>query len=111
MRSTCSLSAAPCPATACFTWLGEYWTTSQPAARGLGHGQPAGLADRHRGAHVDLEEHPLDGDHVGPELGDQGPQLALELGQALGSGSAGGVVSTPMATGRGRRRRPASSTP
>ena len=50
----------------------------------------AGLADRHGGAHVDLEEHPLDGDDVGLQLGDQGPQLALQLGQPLGSGAARG---------------------
>ena len=38
---------------------------------GLGQGEPAGLADAHRRAHVDLEEHLLDGDDVGRELGDQ----------------------------------------
>ena len=32
MRSTCSLLAPPTPAMACFTWFGEYSTTSQPAA-------------------------------------------------------------------------------
>ena len=41
---------------------GEYWATSRAGGDRLGHGEAAGLADRHRGAHVDLEEHPLDGD-------------------------------------------------
>ena len=36
------------------------------------------------GAHVDLEEHPLDGHHLGPVLGEQRPQVGLEGGQPVG---------------------------
>ena len=42
------------------------------AGRGrLGQREPARLADAHRRAHVDLEEHLLDGHDVGLQLGDQ----------------------------------------
>ena len=44
-----------------------------PGDRRLGERQPAGLADAHRRAHVDLEEHLLDGHRVGRELGDAAP--------------------------------------
>ena len=69
-----------------------------PRGRGLGERQPAGLADAHRRAHVDLEEDLLDGDGVGLELGDQRGQLAAQGGQPLGSGSPAGVRITPSAT-------------
>ena len=84
MRPTWSLSAAPSPATASLTCVGRVLDDLAPGRVGLGHGQPAGLADRHGGAHVDLEEDPLDRHHVGPELGEEAPQLGLELGQAGG---------------------------
>jgi hypothetical protein len=87
MAAPGSLSAAPSPVTACLTSFGEYSVTSHPR-RGLGHGDARGLADRHGGAHVDLEQDPLDGHHRG-ELGEQRPQLGLELGQALGHGRSG----------------------
>ena len=80
---TCSLPAPPQPATASLTWFGVYWATSQPARGRLGERQPAGLADAHRRAHVDLEEDLLDGDRVGPELGDQRRQLGAQRGEAL----------------------------
>ncbi len=51
--------------------------------RGFGERQPAGLADAHRRAHVDLEEDLLDGDDVGSELGEQGDDLGLQRGEAL----------------------------
>ena len=97
---TCSLPAAPSPATACFTSLGVYCDDLAAGRRRLGHGQAAGLAHRHGGAHVDLEEHPLDGDHVGAQLGDQRPELALQLGQPVGQ------RARPAACGARRWRRP-----
>ena len=106
--------AAPQPATASFTWLGVYCDDLAPGGRRLGQREPAGLADRHRRAHVDLEEHPLDGDDVGLELGDQRRQLALQLGQALGQrlGRAGcgsrrwpPPTRAPAPRRRGRRSR------
>ncbi len=44
MRSIWSLSAPPKPATACLTWLGEYSTTSQPAATASAMATPAAWA-------------------------------------------------------------------
>jgi hypothetical protein len=41
IRSTCSLSAPPAPVIACFTWLGEYSATSQPAATASAMASPA----------------------------------------------------------------------
>ncbi len=54
-----------------------------PGRRSLGERQPAGLPDAHRRAHVDLEEHLLDGDAVGTVLGDQRGELALQEGEPL----------------------------
>ena len=112
MRCTASLSAAPSPATASFTSLGEYWTTSAPAATASTMASPLAWPDRHGGAHVHLEEHPLDGDDVGPGLAQQDPQLGLELGQperaAASAGRCGGrrcaVQRGPRAAGPRRRR-------
>ena len=47
---------------------------------------PAAWATDMARAHVDLEQHPLDGHHRGLVLGEQGPEVDLELGQALGRG-------------------------
>src|SRR4029453_2300288 len=44
MRSICSLPAPPKPATACLTWLGEYSTTSHPAATASAMASPAAWA-------------------------------------------------------------------
>ncbi len=49
----------------------------------LGERQPTRLPDAHGGAHVDLEEHLLDRDHVGGELGDQGRELGAQRCQTL----------------------------
>ena len=38
-----------------------------PGVDRFGHRDAAGLTDAHRGAHVDLEEHPLDRHDVGAE--------------------------------------------
>ena len=45
----------------------------RPGSRpgGRGQGQAAGLADRHGGAGIDLEQHPLDHHHVRAQLGQQ----------------------------------------
>ena len=75
--------AAPQPATASLTWLGVYCTTSQPAAAASARARPLAWPDAHGRAHVDLEEHVLDGHHVRPQLGDERGQLTAELGQAL----------------------------
>ena len=53
-----------------------------PGVGGLGEGEPAGLAHAHRRAHVDLEEHLLDGDDAGRVLGDEAGELATQHGQA-----------------------------
>ena len=92
MRSIWSLEAPPTPATACFTWFGEYSTTSQPAATASAIAMPGGLGDRDGRAHVHLEEHPLDGDHRGPVLAAAAPggRAAARPGAA--------------AVGQGRRR-------
>src|SRR5690606_14891399 len=44
MRSTCTLSAPPWPATACLTWLGEYSTTAAPAETASTMATPAAWA-------------------------------------------------------------------
>ena len=96
---TCSLAAPPQPATASFTWLGRVLGDVAAGGGGLGQGQPAGLADAHRRAHVDLEEDVLDGDGVGSVLGDQRRQLAAQRGQALRQRRrSAGVRMTPRAT-------------
>ena len=51
--------------------------------RRLGERQPARLADAHRRAHVDLEEHLLDRHRVGRELGDQRLELEPQRGEPL----------------------------
>ena len=69
--------------------------------RGLGQRQAAGLPHAHRRAHVDLEEHVLDGHDVRPQLGDERGQLAPQLGQALAAaGRRPAVRTTPSATAR-----------
>ena len=54
-----------------------------PGRGRLGEREPARLADAHRGAHVDLEEHVLDRDRLRAELGDQPGELTAQLGEAL----------------------------
>ena len=104
---TCSLSAPPQPATASFTWFGRVLDDLAAGGRGLGQGQPAGLADAHRRAHVDLEEHLLDGDGVGRELGDQRRQLgAAARPGAAAADRSGGVRITPSDTADSASARP-----
>ena len=94
--------AAPSPATACFTWFGRVLRRPRRRPRrASAMARPLAWPDRHGGAHVHLEEHPLDGDDVGPGLREQDPQLGLQLGQPLrAAGCAGSVRSTPMAVQR-----------
>jgi hypothetical protein len=66
-----------------------------PGLHGGGEDQPAGLAHRHGGAGVDLEEQALDGHHGGlvgtggrgrGQVGEQSTQARVEGGQPLGHG-------------------------
>ena len=50
---------------------------------GRRQGEAARLTDRHRRLGVDLEEHPLDGDHARAHLGHQRPKLGLEREQSV----------------------------
>ena len=84
--------------------------------------EPTRLADRHRGAHVDLEQHPLDRQRRRARLRRPGPRARPAGGaRRSGSGWSGGVRITPYATRRSprralrrrgpRRRRSHSATP
>ena len=104
MRSTSSLPAPPQPATASLTWFGRVLGDDGAGGDRLGEGEAAGLGDADGGADVALEEHPLDGDGVGAQLGEQGPELALELGEPFRYRRVdGGVRRTPTATARASR--------
>ena len=67
-----------------FHLIGRVLEHLTPRCSGLGHGHTAGLTDAHGGAHVDLEEHPFERHHRGLVLRDEGSQLPLQFGQALG---------------------------
>ena len=63
--------------------VGRVLNDLAPGRRRLAQRQPARLPDAHRGADVDLEEHLLDSDHVGPELLEQVDQLGSQGGEPL----------------------------
>ena len=49
----------------------------------LDHGNAAGLADRHRGAHIDLEQHALNSHSGDRELGKERAHFGLEFGETM----------------------------
>ena len=102
MRCTCSLGADAVAGHRLLDLVGRVLHHLAPGAGGDGQGQPAGLPDRHGGAGVDLEEHPLDGHRVGLQLVDQGPQVGVEGGQPGGQGVGRGRGEHA----RGHHRRP-----
>ena len=106
---TCSLGAAPQPATASLHLVRRVLGDLAAGAGGLGQGQPARLPDAHRRAHVDLEEHVLDGDDVGSNSAISAASSVPQGGEALGQRLVGGVRITPSATAA-RRGRPPSTT-
>ena len=75
-----------------------------PGGRGLGEGEPAGLPDAHRGAHVDLEEQLLDRHRTGPVLGDERGQLAAQGGETVGDAVGGRGADDPEGDDRGGTR-------
>ena len=102
---TCSLAAPPQPATASLTWFGRVLRDLAAGGRGLRQRQPAGLADAHRRAHVDLEEHVLHGDGRGAVLGDQRGQLGAQRSQPLRQHVAGRRADDAERHGSRPRRR------
>ena len=112
IRWTWSLSAAPSPGDRQLHLVRRVLGDLTPGGDGLGHGQPARLADPHGGAHVDLEEHPLDRHHVGPQLGRSARSSACSSASRCGSGVDGSVRITPTATARASGPgRPPSTAP
>ena len=101
MRSIWSFAAPPTPATACFTWFGEYSTTSHPAATASAMARPAAWATGDGGAHVDLEQHPLDGHHrrAGARAS-SARRSTCSSARRSGVEPDGSVRSTPTATAR-----------
>ena len=102
MRCTCSLSAPPMPDDRLLHLVGRVLDDLAAGGHRLDHGHARGLGHRDRGADVDLEQHPLDGHHVGPVLGEQRPQRRrCSAASRWGTGSAGSVRRTPAATAGG----------
>ena len=78
-----------------------------PGRRGLGQRQPAGLADAHRRAHVDLEEHLLDGHGVGLVLAaSSSTSSRCSSASRCGSGSRGRRADDAERDGGARRAPP-----
>ena len=112
IAATWALSARPLPVTAAFISLGVCRATGMPAPAAADDGHRAGLGGAHHRAHVVLAEDPLDGDGVGPVLGEPGlDRRARWPAAGRRCRALGGVRTTSTATSVSGRPAEPSTTP
>ena len=90
IRSIWSLLAPPDARHGLLHLVGRVLDHLAARGDGLGHRDPRRLRHGDGAAHVDLEQHPLDGHDGGPVLLEQGPQVDLQLGQPMRRRQVGG---------------------